>query len=290
MAKEYYVRTMRAGRYVKSVRYQRALPHDNAETRAAKAVTTSKAQRYINLKNTAEKLQMLLCANFDEKNACFCTFTFNDDNLPVNRKMARRYFTSFISSFRRQWQKQGTDLHYIYTVEGSALSVNSAALPVENSQWEIRPWAVKAKWDQVDKRQRNRKKENIRLHIHAFLILPKADRVTVRGIWKYGHVYINPIRVNLPDTFYRLSYYVTKEARNGALSSGSRSYIPSRNLQQPVIEGHWCDAHEVFLPPPDAENVHTANETTDYTSFQYVSYRLPRPKKPAKSYKSKGRL
>ena len=290
MSKEYYVRTMRAGRYVKSVRYQRALPHDNAETRAAKAVTTSKAQRYINLKNTAEKLQMLLCANFDEKNACFCTFTFNDDNLPVNRKMARRYFTSFISSFRRQWQKQGTDLHYIYTVEGSALSVNSAALPVENSQWEIRPWAVKAKWDQVDKRQRNRKKENIRLHIHAFLILPKADRVTVRGIWKYGHVYINPIRVNLPDTFYRLSYYVTKEARNGALSSGSRSYIPSRNLQQPVIEGHWCDAHEVFLPPPDAENVHTANETTDYTSFQYVSYRLPRSKKPAKSYKSKGRL
>lgn len=291
MAKEFYVRTMRAGRYFKSVRYQRALPHDTAEARAAKALTTNKAQRYINLKNAAEKLQMLLCANFDDKNACFCTFTFNDDNLPVNRKMARLYFTSFISSFRRKWQQKGKDLHYIYNVEGSSLASDPSALPVENSQWEIRPWAVKAKWDQIDKRgNRPRKKDGIRFHIHAFLLLPKMDRVTVRGIWKYGHVYINPIKVDLPDTFYRLSYYVTKEARNGILPSGSRSYVPSRNLQQPEIEGHWCDAHEVFLPPQDAENVHTANETTDYTSFQYVSYRLPRPKKPAKSYKSRGRL
>lgn len=290
MAKEFYVRTMQAGRYFKSVRYQRALPHDTAEARAAKALTTSKAQRYINLKNAAEKLQMLLCANFDDRNACFCTFTFNDDNLPVNRKMARQYFTGFIASLRRQWQKKGLDLYYIYNVEGTSLASDPAAAPIENSQWEIRPWAVKAKWDTVDKRHRTRKKDGIRFHIHAFLLLPKTDRVKVRAIWKYGHAFINPIKVDLPDTFYRLSYYVTKEARNGAIPSGSRSYVPSRNLQQPVIEGHWCDAHEVFSPPPGAENVHTANETTDYTSFQYVSYRLPRPKKPAKTYRSKGRL
>ena len=291
MAKEFYVRTMRAGRYFKSVRYQRALPYDSAEARAAKAVTTSKAQRYINLKNAAEKLQMLLCANFDDKNACFCTFTFNDDNLPVNRKMARQCFVGFICELRRKWKKQRQELIYIYNVEGSSLTAEPAALPVESSQWEIRPWAVKAKWDAVDKRtNRSRKKAGIRFHIHAFFLLPKADRATVRSLWRYGHVFINPIKVDLPDTFYRLSYYVTKEARNGSIPSGSRSYVPSRNLQQPEIEGHWCDAHEVFLPPPGAENVHTANETTDYASFQYVSYRLPRPKKQSKSYKSKGRI
>lgn len=289
MAKEFYVRTMRAGRYVKSVRYQRTLPHDTAETRAAKAVTTSRAQRYINLKNTAEKLQMLLCANFDDKNACFCTFTFDDENLPVNRKMARQCFTGFIAALRRKWQKNGLALQYIYNVEGS--SAELSALPVENSQWEIRPWAVKARWEQIDTRgSRSRKKESIRFHIHAFLYLPRSGRATVRKLWSYGHVFINPMQVDLPDTFHRLSYYVTKEARNGVLSFGSRSYVPSRNLQQPEIEGHWCDAHEVFMPPPDAENIHTASETTDYASFQYVSYRLPRPPKPVKSYKSKGRL
>lgn len=291
MAKDFYVRTMRAGRYVRSVRYQRALPHDTAETRAAKAVTTSKAQRYINLKNAAEKLQMLFCANFDDKNACFCTFTFDDENLPVNRKMARQYFIGFIAALRRKWKKRGIDLHYIYTVEGASLAFDPAAVPVEYSQWEIRPWAVTAKWEQLGQRTTGkRKKENVRFHIHAFLILPKADRKIVRGMWLFGHVHINPIKIDVPDTFHRLSYYVTKEARNGALTAGSRSYIPSRNLIQPEIEGHWCDAHEVFMPPPEAENVHTANETTDYASFQYVSYRLPRPKKQLKSYKSRGRL
>lgn len=291
MSKEFYVRTMRAGRYFKSIRYQRALPHDTAEARAAKAATTSKAQRYINLKNAAEKLQMLLCANFDDKNACFCTFTFNDDNLPANRKMARQYFTGFISALRRKWQKNGLNLLYIYSVEGTSLAIDPTAIPVDNSPWEIRPWAVRAKWDTIDKKaHRSCKKEGIRFHVHAFIILPKADRETVRCMWKYGHVFINPIKVDLPDTFYRLSYYVTKEARNGAIPTGARSYVPSRNLEQPTIEGHWCDVHEVFLPPPEAENVHTASETTDYASFQYVSYRLPRPKKPAKSYKSKGRL
>ena len=183
MAKEFYVRTMRAGRYFKSVRYQRALPHDSAEARAAKAVSTSKAQRYINLKNAAEKLQMLLCANFDHKNACFCTFTFNDDNLPVNRKMARQYFVGFICALRRRWKKRRQDLIYIYNVEGTSLAADSAAMPPENSQWEIRPWAVKAKWDALDKRgRRPKKRDGIRFHIHAFLLLPKAERATVRSL------------------------------------------------------------------------------------------------------------
>ena len=291
MAKDYYVRTRRAGRYVYSVRYKRALPNESAEVRAAKAVSTNRAQRYINLKNAAEKLQMLLCANFDEKNACFCTFTFSDDNLPVNRKMARQCFTGFIAALRRQRQKQGQDLLYIYNVEGTSLTADPAARPADDSQWEIRPWAVKAKWNQIDKRgPRSNKKDGVRFHIHAFLILPKADRAAVREMWRYGRVHINPIQVDLPDSFYRLSYYVTKEARSGAIPSGSRSYVPSRNLTQPTIEGHWCDAHEVFLPPPGAENVHISNDSTDYTDFQYVSYRLPRPKKPRKSYQSKGRL
>ena len=105
MAKEYYVRTMRAGRYIKSVRYRRVLPNDSADARAAKTASTSKAQRYINLKNAAEKLEMLLCANFDIKNACFCTFTFAEENLPVNRKMAVNCFKSFIAALRRVWQK-----------------------------------------------------------------------------------------------------------------------------------------------------------------------------------------
>ena len=290
MAKNFYVRTITAGRYVKSVRYMRSLPGDSEVVRAAKAATTNKAQRFINLKNAAEKLQMLLCANFDEKDACFCTFTFRDDELPVNRKMARQVFRSFLGAARRKWRKQGRELKYIYTIEGSALSTQPDACAIDELQWEIRPWNVKNKWEQVDKVSKRSRRQHIRLHAHAFLILNKKERALVRELWPYGHVYINPMHVELPDTFYKLSYYVTKEARGSSIPTGAKSYVPSRNLEQPTIDGHWCEAHETFIPPPEAECVHTANETTDYTSFQYVSYRLPRPKKQRKPYLSKGRI
>ena len=290
MSKKFYVRTMTAGRYVKSVRYMRSLPGDSEAVRAAKAATTNKAQRYINLRNAAEKLQMLLCANFDEKDACFCTFTFREEDLPVNRKQTRQIFRSFLNSLRRKWRRQSKELKYIYTIEGSALYADPHACNIDDQQWEIRPWNVKNKWDTIDKAAKRRQKYSVRLHAHCFMVLSKKDRELARELWPYGHIYINPMKVDVPDTFYKLSYYVTKEARGNSIPTGSRSYVPSRNLEQPCIEGHWCEAHEVFLPPVDAECVHIANETTDYTSFQYCSYRLPRPKKQPKTYHSKGRL
>ena len=290
MAKNYYVRTITAGRYVKSVRYMRSLPGDSETVRAAKAATTNKAQRYINLKNAAEKVQMLLCAHFDEQDACFCTFTFRDDELPVNRKMTRQIFRSFLGAMRRKWRKRKRELKYIYTIEGTALGADPQATGIEGMQWEIRPWMVQGRWEQVDKPAKRSLKQGTRLHAHAFLTLDKKDRECVREMWPYGHVYINPMRVDLPDTFYKLSYYITKESRGKNIPAGARSYVPSRNLDQPVVDGHWCEAHEVFLPPADAECVHIANEATDYTSFQYCSYRLPRAKKQPKTYRSKGRL
>lgn len=289
MAKDFYVRTIRAGRYVKSVRYRRSLPGDSDAVRAAKSATTSKAQRYINLKNAAERLQMLLCANFDTKEACFCTFTYAEENLPANRKMSRQCIKDFLSALRREWKKTGRELRYIYNVEGTSLTANPTAKPVEDSQWEVRPWQVKSRWDTIEKPGK-KAKDAVRFHEHVFLTLNKPDRETVRSLWPYGHVFINSIKVDLPDTFHKLAYYVTKEARNGALPNGARSYVPSRNLEQPVIESHWCEEYEALLPPPNAEHVHTANETTDYTSFQYCSYRLPRPKRQPKTYKSKGRI
>lgn len=290
MSKNFYVRTITAGRYVKSVRYMRSLPGDSEAVRAAKAATTNKAQRFINMKNAAEKLQMLLCANFDEKDACFCTFTFRDDELPANRKHARQIFRSFLGSVRRKWRKQGRDLKYIYTIEGSALSADPHACPVDGQQWEVRPWNVKNRWDQVDKASSRSRRQGIRFHAHCFLVLNKKDRELARQLWPYGHVYINPMQVDLPDTFYKLSYYVTKEARGSSIPTGSRSYVPSRNLEQPSIDGHWCDAHEDFLPPPGAENIKWDRSDTDFTSFHTFTCRLPRQKKQPKTYRSKGRL
>ena len=290
MSKNFYVRTITAGRYVKSVRYMRSLPGDSDAVRAAKAATTNKAQRFINLKNAAEKLQMLLCANFDEKDACFCTFTFRDEELPVNRKAARQIFRSFLSSLRRKWRKQQRQLKYIYTIEGSALSVDPHARPIDGQQWEICPWKVKDRWERLGESAKRKSRQAVRFHSHCFLILTKKDRDLVRELWPYGHAYINPMRVNMKDTFFRLSLYVTKEARGNAIPTGSKSYVPSRNLTQPKVDGHWCDAHEDFLPPPGAEDVKWDRSDTDFTSFHTFTCRMPHPKKQPKTYRSKGRL
>ena len=86
MAKDFYIRIRTAGRYRLVARCSRPLPGDSDATRTAKQAATTAAQKYINIKNATERLQLLLCANFDSKEACFCTFTCTDETLPANRK------------------------------------------------------------------------------------------------------------------------------------------------------------------------------------------------------------
>ena len=64
MAKGFYIRTMTAGRYQKVVRYSRAIPSDNKATRQAKQAATTAAQKFINVKNATEKLQLLRMKTF----------------------------------------------------------------------------------------------------------------------------------------------------------------------------------------------------------------------------------
>ena len=72
MAKSLYIRTVYAGRYRKVARYTRAQPGDSKPVRQAKQTATNAAQKFINIKNSTERLELLLCSNFDSKESCFC--------------------------------------------------------------------------------------------------------------------------------------------------------------------------------------------------------------------------
>lgn len=291
MASKNYIRSVTAGRYEKLVKYSRALPTDSKITRRAKQVVTSKAQQFINIKNSTERLQMLLCANFDEKNACFCTFTFDDQHLPANRKHLQSMFIAFLKNLRQEWSRQGRDLKYIYTIEGEALASHHDACPPECLQWEIAPWQAKEQWAMLDDGSPQEGAEQpVRFHVHCFLLLNKADYDTVRAFWRYGYVYINQMKVNEITTFSRLATYVTKDSRSEKKPNGARSYVPSLNLEKPKIDGHWCEEYETIEPPRGAEVIHSGREDTMYTSFQFCYYRLPRPQQPPQPYKSKGKL
>lgn len=291
MAKEYYIRTITAGRYCKTVRYRRSLPSDSKAVRLAKRAVTNKAQRFINLKNATEKLQFLLCANFDSKESCFCTFTFDNDHLPANRKHTQAIWADFLRSLREEWKRQGRELKYIYTIEGEALASSPNACPVDGIQWEIAPWRDKERWEMLDGvAAQDGAEQPVRLHAHCFLPLRKGDYEAVRAFWRYGHVYINQMRVNEITTFQRLAFYVTKEKRCDEKPVGAHSYVPSRNLTPPAVTGHWCSECETVEPPQGAEVIHSGRDDTFYTSFHFCYYRLPRQQQPSQRCKSKGRI
>ena len=289
MASKNYIRTITAGRYRKMVKYSRALPSDTKTVRLAKQVVTSKAQQFINIKNATENIQMLMCANFDKKNACFCTFTFETQHLPANRKHLQNMFTAFLKNIRQEWHRQGRELKYIYTIEGEPLTTSPNACPPEHLQWEIAPWKDAEQWEMLDSGAQKATEQPIRFHAHCFLLLNKMDYDTVRSFWSYGYVYINQMKVNEITTFSRLAAYVTKDCRNGKKPNGARAYVPSLNLEKPKIEGHWCEEYETIEPPRGAEVIHSGREDTMYTSFLFCYYRLPRLQQPSQPYASKGK-
>lgn len=293
MPKEYYMRTLTAGRYRKVVRYSRTLPTDSRSTRQSKQSATTAAQKFINIKNATEKLQLLLCCNFDSKDACFCTFTFTDDQLPANQKHTRNIFRDYLNQLRREWKRQRRQLPYIYTIEGESLVSAPAALPVDTQSWEIAPWRNKEKWEQMDTQTAQEEPdEPTRLHAHCFFLLRKEDHETVKALWPYGQVYVNTMKVNELTTFQRLANYVTKEKRTGGKGNGSRAYIPSLNLEQPETDGHWCAEYEGITLPKGAEEIKSGSERDDIygTSMEYILYRMPRPQQTPQPYKSKGTL
>lgn len=293
MGKALFIRTVQAGRYRKVARYTRALPGDSKAVRAAKQNATSAAQKFINIKNATERLELLLCANFDSKEACFCTFTFRDGDEPANQKHTRRIFAEYVRKLRPSLQRDGRPFKYIYTVEGSPLKTCPTAASVAAMEWEKTPWRQRERWEQLDsKAQDDAQDEETRLHVHCFLNLRKQDYEAVRAMWPYGQVFISQMKVNEIHTFPRLASYVTKEKRSDRKGNGARAYITSLNLEQPVISGHWCDDHEGIVLPQGAEAIKRGADYEDvYGSYmEYLYYRLQRPQQPPEPYKGKGRI
>ncbi|MBQ9838992.1 MAG: hypothetical protein IJO56_05850 [Oscillospiraceae bacterium] len=293
MAKGLYIRTITAGRYCKVARYSRALPSDSKQARTAKQAATNKAQRFLNIRNATENLLWILLANFDTKDSCWVTCTFDEDHLPANRKHLRNISSSFFDKLRAEWKRHDRELKYVYIPEGAALAAAPDAQPITDQAWEIAPWRDKRRWERLDDPAPNEKKEKVaRFHMHVFILLQKQDYETVRAFWPYGQVYINPIRTKNLESFERLAAYATKEARTGQRAKGERSYIPSLNIKKPSVTGRWCEDYEGIVMPPGAESLKSGSDRNDiYGSvMEYSFFRMKDVVNPPNPYKSKGRL
>ena len=284
------MKVFRAGRYIKIVRYTRSLPHDTPPARNAKSQKSTAAQRYINIRDCTERLQWLLCANFDHWSACFCTYTFTDDHLPSSRDAVKKLVKKHIRQLRTAFAHQNRPLPVIYTVEGQP----GNSKPQASNTWEVTPWKDGKRWQNMDDESEDEfTEETVRLHAHVFMHLEgKEDRELVRSMWPFGHIYINSIKVNDPLSFPRLAAYVTKESRLGIRPENERSYIPSQGLTQPDTDGHWCSEFEGIAAPANAERLASGESHDDIygSHMEYAMFRLPREAQLAKPYKSKGRI
>ena len=273
------------------MRYPRTLPGDTPTVRSAKRGHSEAAQRYINIRDATERLQWLLCCNYDDKAAAFLTLTFDDEHLPTSRDGVRACAKKSIRQMRSYFRNRGDPFPVIYTVEGQP----ERQLPQADSNWEVAPWKDSRRWDALDeKSEDDLHEETARLHAHMFLLLPeKSDWDHVRSAWPYGHVYINYIKVNDFRSFQRLAAYVTKESRLGVRPENEKAYVPSLGLIQPQVDGRWCNEAETIGVPMGAEPLGSGHDRDDITGYErsWIRYRFPRPTNPPGSiYEPKGRI
>lgn len=88
-------KTIKAGPLVKTVLYTAPEPRDGPQARAEKSRATTAARKWINDKTARGKMEMLLWANFTERDL-YVTLTYDDAHLPKNRKEAQENVRKFI--------------------------------------------------------------------------------------------------------------------------------------------------------------------------------------------------
>ena len=285
MKKAFYIRTKRAGRRVKCVRYQRPLPCDTGRARAAKMRHTKAAQRFINCKNTTEKLELLLFANFDSPLACFVTLTYDGSHLPRSKAAAKANMAKVNERMRCDKRKRGEPFPYVYTTEGAA-QVSTESIDVGADAWEVCPWEVKERWEELGEKPTEWANGEARLHHHAIMLLSDSDFDALRAAWPHGAVYISRIKVDDISSFERLASYITKDSRAEKTKTGERAYTPSEGLVQPEVSGRWVEEYEDIVPPTGAVLISDTRDETQYSSYHQCSFILPKEAKLPEEYQS----
>lgn len=143
------MKTIKAGRLVKTILYTAPEPRDGERVRAEKSRMTAAAQKIMNDKTARGKLEMLLAANFTRRDL-FVTLTYRDADLSAKRAGAVKLVRQFLKNLRKHRALRGQVLCYIYTTE--------------------------------------EKHGEARLHHHLVLNATGQDIELIRSLWPYGDI------------------------------------------------------------------------------------------------------
>lgn len=110
-------KTITAGRLVLVTMASMPLPRDPDHVRAEKSRCMTAARAKLNLKQSCQKLELLLAANFDSRDY-YITLTYDDTHLPSSRPAAKKIIQKYIKQLRAHRRARNQDLKYIYVTEG----------------------------------------------------------------------------------------------------------------------------------------------------------------------------
>lgn len=225
-----------AGRLVRGVIYTRALPSDPNKVRQAKTRCSSAAREAMNLKQSWQKMEVLMAANF-EPGDMVLTLTYRDDRLPISKAQAVTRLKKFIRQLRESRSIRKMTMHYIYCTEG---------------------YHGDHRW-----------------HHHLILNSTGNDYEEIRALWSENGDDIDFQHLDL-QSYEDWARYLTKEPReHGNPKVGERMWVPSMGLKRPTVERASCPDNFTLTVPQGAVVLDQRESVNTYGEYRYVKYLLP---------------
>lgn len=239
--------------------YDRCRARDSERQRAAKHLASSAAQRRMNQIYSAQKLELMLSANFPTPgSALVVTLTHDDAHMPKSRKEAQARFKYFLKKLRAARAAAGLPEPVVFWAPEILTSVSG------------------------------------RWHHHIVLDSTGCDYDMIRRCWIYGSE-IEISRLGRPDTrgaapawfrpdaeeldnYYRaVARYMTKELRDCQeyeAKPGLHSWSCTRNAVRPEAETTVVP-DEFELEPPEGATVYIDEfKKTEWASYRVIKFRF----------------
>lgn len=232
---------VRAGRLVCAVIYDQPQAADEPHVRAAKQKISSEARKRLNRKQSRQKLEALLHANFTGADH-FVTLTFRDGALPETREATQRAVAKWLGMLRQARGARGERLIYVVTVE------------------HIRDDGTEGRW-------------------HAHVVLNRTgagDYEEIRALWaRWGdNVEIEALGSDA-EAFTARAAYMSKER----VPVGKRCWSCAQGMARPVVTSELVDEALTIAPPAGAVILEQETQSNAWGSFLYIKYVLPEPRR-----------
>lgn len=240
-----------AGPYQKKILYSRGHRSDGPKQRAAKRRASSEAQKRLNLKNSREKLKLVLAAAFPTAGSGqVFILTYRPDCVPVSWDEADERVNEYRKLVRRERRKLRLPFYMVSNTE-------------EHSA------------------------RHGRLHHHVVVNTTGEDYELLRRCWKWGEVLeFHPMRVDKDQNWETLAAYMTKEQPE---KPGKHGWHATRNCPKPEIET-FAVPDDATLQAPHGTHVIAAERHADeFASWEAIEYVFPTGQRPPKAKRRRKR-